>query len=285
MEKYYSFAGVDILIEMPEENAYTEERVLAPFRQTKTSNPHRFSFRMVDEILPPAGVCVASGSDFCVYQEEKGYTRYVGTLQEAWGNAYMRVEHLGNNHKAQIKRTRYNSQTIGVKTVLNGIAAEHLIAQAHGFVFHASFIAHNGRGILFTAPSETGKSTQAELWKRLRSAEIVNGDRSAVRIVEEGAIACGIPFAGSSQICKNETLPLAAIVYLKQAPQTSIRRLRGGEAFRRIWEGCSINVWDRSDVECVSATVEQVVQQVPIFELSCTPDESAVIALEGVLKL
>ena len=142
----------------------------------------------------------------------------------------------------------------------------------------------DGKAILFTAPSETGKSTQADLWHRLRGAAIHNGDRSAVRWQDGRAYACGVPFAGSSQICENVTLPLAAIVYLRQAPETTIRRLRGAESFRCLWEGCSVNTWDRADVDRISETVLQVLTAVPVFELACTPDESAILALEGVLN-
>ncbi|WP_370839368.1 hypothetical protein [Intestinibacter bartlettii] len=33
------------------------------------------------------------------------------------------------------------------------------------------------KGILFSAPSGTGKSTQADLWEKYENAEIINGDR------------------------------------------------------------------------------------------------------------
>ena len=78
-------------------------------------------------------------------------------------------------------------------------------------------------------------------------------------------------------------VPLTAVVYLKQAPQTTIRRLRGAEAFRRVWEGVSVNVWDKNDVSMVMETVSRVIESVPVWHLACTPDESAVIALEQQL--
>ena len=286
MKKYYSFAGVDIEIEMPDEVMYTEERYLEAFRcnANNSASLHCFRFEVVKELTPPEGTCIANEGGLWVYVQDEVQVRYIGSVQQSWENAYLRVTHRDYEHSVQLKQSAQINK-IGVHTVLNSLAAEHLITEADGFLFHSSYIEWHGKGILFTAPSGTGKSTQADLWEKLRGAEILNGDRSAVRCCEDGSVlVCGVPFAGSSQICKNRTLPLGTIVYLKQAPQTTIRRLRGAEAFRRVWEGCSVNTWDREDVMSISETVQRVVMAVPVFELACTPDESAVMALERALE-
>ena len=41
---------------------------------------------------------------------------------------------------------------------------------------------------------------------------------------------------------------------------------------------------DRSDVENVSALIGKAAEYVPVFYLCCTPDETAVNALENALK-
>lgn len=281
MKKYYSFAGIDLEIDIPDPWMYENDRHLAPFRVDAVENPQIFHFEIVDELTPPTGECVALDGDLRVYDDG---TRYVGTVQQSWKDGYLRVSGKDRERLVQLKRSVYTN-TVSAKTVLHSVQAEHLTARSGGFILHSSFIAHNGRAILFTAPSGTGKSTQADLWRQLRGAKICNGDRCAVRCTEEGCFACGIPFAGSSEYCENVTLPLAAVVYLKQAPQTEIRRLRGAESFRRIWEGVSVNTWDREDVALVSDTVTKVLSQVPVFELACTPDESAILALEGALTI
>ena len=78
-------------------------------------------------------------------------------------------------------------------------------------------------------------------------------------------------------------LPVKAIVYLGQASQTSIRRLRGTEAFRRIWEGVSVNTWNVEDVASAMDITTRVIGAVPVYHLVCTPDESAVLTLEQQL--
>lgn len=283
MEKYYSFAGIELAICIPEDRIYQDERYLAPFRVDTVTDPHRYTFEMVESLTPPAGACIHAAGGFRVYQEDAWQIRYIGSVADSWKPAYIRVAHLGREHRVELRQDQIPGR-IGTNTVLNSIAAEHLVAQEGGFVFHSSYICWQGKAILFTAPSGTGKSTQAELWRSLRGAEVINGDRSVVRVTEDGVFACGIPFAGSSQCCKNQTLPLAAIVYLDQAPCTTIHRLQGFESFRRIWEGVSVNIWDKEDMALVSEAVERVARNVPVFYLPCTPDESAVTALEQALR-
>lgn len=283
MEKYYHFADLDFAISIRDEWMYDDDRILAPFRVDTVNDPHRFCFELVDSLIPPAGILAASMDNFVEYWEENTKVRYIGAVNGDWTCAYIRVCHKEKEHTVHLKRSAYLNQ-LGPKTVLNAIQAEHLIARNHGFVFHCSYIDRNGKAVLFTAPSETGKSTQADLWYKYRNTEIINGDRAVVRIENGELIAEGIPFAGSSQYCKNVTLPLEAIVYLGQAPVTTIRRMHGYEAFSKIWEGVSVNTWDKTDMELVSHVVQRIAQKVPVFHMPCTPDESAVNVLEQELR-
>lgn len=282
MERHYSFAGVDITLAMREERFFEDDRALKVFRSQPGQEPHRFDFQFVDEITPPTGVLAANPGGFQAYHDGTADIRYFGSVQNGWDSAYLRAEHRGKAHTVQVKNASVPGR-IGTHIVLGALSAEHLVLDAEGVVLHASYVLHSGKAILFTAPSGTGKSTQADLWQTHRNARIINGDRVVIRMENGQAVACGIPFAGSSVYCENVTAPLAAIVYLGQAPQTAISRLTGFRAFRRVWEGCSVNTWNRTDVEKATAIVEQIIRQVPVYYLPCTPDETAVEALEGVL--
>lgn len=279
MERHYRFAGIEITVDIPDEAGCNDERMLAAFRTEKVTDPHRFEFELVDELLPTEGCILTKQPGYCVYGD--GYTqiRYIG----AEGNPHIRAVHNGKLHRVQVKKSSH-LQSITAKTVLNAIALERLAVQNNGFVFHCSYIEHKGEAILFTAPSGTGKSTQAELWVKHRGARMINGDRAVVRLENGTPLACGIPFAGSSVYCENRTLPIKAVVYLSQAPQTTIQQIRGYAAFSKIWEGVSVNTWNRQDVEAVSHSVKSLAECAPVFYLPCTPDESAVIALEREME-
>ena len=283
MEKHYCFAGTEVTVSIPKKWMYEDDRQLAPFRVSQVNDSHIFYFEVVETIPEPTGNLEILLPGVRVYREKNRYVRYIGTVENGWENAYIRAEYGDREHFVKVI-VREPMTFIGVKTVLNSLGAEHLIAKAGGFIFHCSYIDCGGKAILFTAPSGTGKSTQAELWKKYREACIINGDRAAICEKDGQLFAEGIPFSGSSSYCVNRTLPLAAIVYLSQAPQTIIKKVRGLEAFSKVWEGVSVNTWVKEDVEKVTNVVQRIAMEIPVYHLACTPDESAVITLEEVLR-
>lgn len=283
MRKNYRFAGLEISVCIPDEKIYENEYRLTPFSIEKVNEPEEFFFELREQLEEPSGICVTENSNFCLYQDGNKRIRYVGAVEFSLDGAYIRTCSEGKRHEVQLLANKFPSQ-IGTKTVLNAMDVQHLLAQIQGVILHCSYIEYEGKAILFTAPSETGKSTQAELWKNLRDADIINGDRAALRLVEGKILAEGIPFAGSSTYCKNRSLEVTAIIYLGQAAKTSIERLKGYQAFSRIWEGVSLDMKNRSDVEKVSELISKTAESVPVYYLQCAPDETAVIALENVLK-
>ena len=95
---------------------------------------------------------------------------------------------------------------------------------------------HKGDVISVIGPSGTGKSTQAELWRSLRSAGIINGDRAAIRVLDGVPYACGIPFCGTSDICRNKKLPVKAIVCLDKGTENKLDKLSTINAFMTLNE-------------------------------------------------
>lgn len=151
-------------------------------------------------------------------------------------------------------------------------------------ILHSSFIIHNNKSILFTAPSGTGKSTQASLWERFKGAEIINGDRSAIGTRDGRYFAYGLPFSGSSNICKNKEAPLKAIVALEQSKINSVRKLSKMEAFKILLGQVAINRWNKRDMELAMNLIESLIDKVPVLLLSCRPDKEATDVLNEYLE-
>lgn len=161
---------------------------------------------------------------------------------------------------------------------------EILLTQFDTFSLHSSFIRWKGHGILFTAPSGTGKSTQADLWEATRNAQQLNGDRSMVRWEKGTWTAYGSPFAGSSGIYKNESAPIGAIVVLRQAGENTLTVLNPSEAFRLLYSETVIPKWYQDAHEKIIHLVMKLASEIPVVMLQCLPDESAVEVLEQYLN-
>lgn len=245
---------------------------------------HHLKVSFSDVLPEPEGTEVYTGGDFRVYRAGETLCRIVGDLSRGADSAYLYTRHQGERTEALFRRSALDRK-VGGKQILRALDVNRLITEHRGILLHASFIEYEGKAILFTAPSETGKSTQAQLWCDHAGAALVNGDRAAIRIIDGGVYACGIPMSGSSPVRRNVMLPLAAIVYLSQAPQNRIEKLRGVRAFRRVWEGCTVNLWERAEVDLATRTVTDILSRVPVYHLACTPDAGAVHLLKHTLEV
>lgn len=151
---------------------------------------------------------------------------------------------------------------------------------------HCSAVDIGGRAVLFCGPSGIGKSTQAELWRSLEGAEIINGDRAALYFdgSDDRPLAASLPVAGTSGICVNRTLPLAAAVILGQAKENVCRRLGPIEAFAGLMNNSAFEKGSRAQLDAVSALCAKAAGKIPVLRLDCTPDEGAVRALKEALR-
>ncbi len=167
---------------------------------------------------------------------------------------------------------------------MGAAAIHHRLLGKDCAVIHASYIDYNGKGIVFTAPSQTGKSTQAELWRFHNGAQILNGDRALLLPIHGkwhtgGYIACG-----SSGVCKNRCLPLGAIVILAQGPQNVIRPATPKERIHALFTAMDFFHWSTEDLDLALALAGQIAAQAPVYHLSCRPDEDAVRTLQHCLE-
>lgn len=171
------------------------------------------------------------------------------------------------------------------RNICDLLELETLLLDWGGLLLHASFIRmKNGQGLLFSAPSGTGKSTQAELWERLEGADILNGDRAGLLRENDGWHAWGLPYAGSSGVYRNEGAPLTAIVLLRQAPENRVRRVSIPEAFTGLYPEFTVHRWDVRFVERATDAILSLLGDVPVFLLECRPDGGAVAALKSALE-
>lgn len=247
LSEFYEFGGT--LFRIDSEEPLLESKYTAPFACAGTKTP-----------------------DFVIT---------VGYSGEKMQNGFSNANRSGSSVRIEFAES-YRGK-ISAKNAIEESGVFRMLAEHGGVVLHSSYIiTQRGEALLFSAPSGTGKSTQAELWRSYAGAKVINGDRALVK-AENGVTANGILFSGTSGISKNVTAPLRAIVLLRQSEKNEIRSVSGKEAFMRLLPQCSYYPDEEENLRIVTGILAEIISAVPVYDFGCVPDESAVSALSEVL--
>lgn len=155
----------------------------------------------------------------------------------------------------------------------------------HGsFIAHAAVVEYDGLAYAFMAPSGTGKSTHVKLWMNTLKSNcaIINGDKPILRLdkTPEGnprVLACGSPWAGKEGWQTNTSAPLAALCFLTRGSTDTCHRISPTEAF----DSAVRQIYMPSNPTSAIRTldfVDVLLQTVPLYQLSCTMNKTAVKA-------
>lgn len=165
-------------------------------------------------------------------------------------------------------------------SVLRFLPLRAIFQQFQTLFFHAAQIALGDTGILFTAPSGTGKTTQAHLWERYRGAKIICNDRTLVRKSDSRWQTYGYPIDGSEPVCSGEIHTLGAVVLLEQGDGNRVERMKASRALPRLMPQLVIDGWSARARELAMEQLLTLLAEIPVYILSCTPDYEAVSCLE-----
>ncbi len=161
--------------------------------------------------------------------------------------------------------------------IATGILFAQKLLPFEGTYLHASAVVLEGKAYLFSAHSGTGKSTHTEKWCRLFGAEYLNDDKPALRFFNSQWTAYGTPWSGKHDLSSPQGAPVGGIAFLKRGAQNSIRRLTAQEAVP-LFVGQSLwRLPKHEQMEQQLRLVDRLVQQVPIWELTCRNDDDAAI--------
>ena len=152
-------------------------------------------------------------------------------------------------------------------------------------ILHCAYVEYHGEAILFSAPSETGKTTQANLWEKYRGSRTVNGDRSLLGKKNGRWTAQGWPVCGTSEVCHDEAFPIRAVVMLSQAKENRAVRMTPGQAFPLVYSQITVNRWNREDHIHTMDLIQDLLESVPVYHLGCTISEEAVECLARILEV
>lgn len=171
-----------------------------------------------------------------------------------------------------------------VHQILRMLPIRQMVLSRSVLFLHASQVMYENKGILFSAPSGTGKTTQAKLWRQFRNAEIICNDRTLLKEANGAWRTYGYPYDGSEPVRSNQVLTLGAIVLLQQASENKIVRLSPAKALSLLLGQSVIDTWNPESRLRAIELIARMLEKIPVYQLGCTISEQAVTVLEHALQ-
>ena len=279
MKKVFKIGGFCFSLTYPSEISPPPNFMLF---EASDKQPNFFYALKVAESLPvPCGSLIAEREDIKIFSSNGFENRLIGIKGRDSFYAYYSET---SDITAEITLSLSEIADLHIDPVFTSLLAlERRLIRSNALILHCAYIRHNGRAILFSAPSETGKTTQANLWKKHRNSETVNGDRALLQRIDNNWFARGWPVCGTSEDCCNEDTPIRAIVMLSQGTEDNLSILSPITAFSQLYSQITVNTWNKDFVQRNTDLIAELVQQVPVYHLRCTISENAVKCLESAL--
>lgn len=151
-----------------------------------------------------------------------------------------------------------------------------IISDFNGMMIHASAVVVDDKAYLFSAPSGTGKSTHTQKWLELfgEKAYILNDDKPAVRVLQNGIFAYGTPWSGKHDISVNKKVVVQGICFIERGKTNEIFIINGKEAAINLFHS-SLRKLEGFEMVKLMDTIGKIVADVPIYLMRCTPTVEA----------
>lgn len=271
MIQYYKIAGIVIKVASEGINLI-EELEYQRFKTTCQNENYTVDFRVVKELELGLGNITYQDEQNIIYDD--GKYRYVN-------NRFLIKKISDNYYNVFIKKC---DNEVSNREMFNAMGFDVLLAKERKLILHASFIVYRNKAILFSAPSGTGKSTQADLWKKyVSSVEIINGDRAIIGIEDGDVKAYGLPFCGTSKITINQNFNLNTIVILRQGKINKLIELSAKDSYKYLYSQINWIGWDKKLQINILDLLEKVVSSIKIYYFECLPEQSAVEMLKTMI--
>ena len=151
-------------------------------------------------------------------------------------------------------------------------------------LMHGSAVAVDGCAYLFIAPSGTGKSTHARLWREAfgERAVMVNDDKPLVKITSSAATVFGTPWNGKHRLGSNISAPLKAVCILERAQTNRIRKIDPYEAYPVLLQQ-TYRPADPLMLKKTLSLIDRLSETAGLYRLGCNMErEAALVSYDGM---
>ena len=142
-------------------------------------------------------------------------------------------------------------------------------------MLHGSALSIDGKGIIFTAKSGTGKSTHSKLWREVFGSRVqmINDDKPLIRV--DTMEVYGTPWNGKHHLSTNTSAPLNAIVKIERALNNKIIPIDTKNALSLLMERTHVPT-DPGKRAFIMTLYLKLIKNIPFYKLECNMDPDAV---------
>lgn len=162
-----------------------------------------------------------------------------------------------------------------IEYMVTGSKFYHNLIHYNGILLHSSAVILDGKAYLFSAPSGTGKSTHTSLWlKEFPGAEILNDDKPALRILDDGIYVYGTPWSGKTDQNLNRKVPLQGIAFLNRGSENTISKMDSMNALENLLNQ-TVRPGAKNSVMQLMGLLDLIIKRIPIYQLTCNMEQEA----------
>ena len=166
---------------------------------------------------------------------------------------------------------------------LDRVLFVHLVTHGLGVMIHACGIVLDGKGYLFSGPSNAGKTTLSRLWAKATDA-IVLGDECLILRKSDGKFwIYGTPWVGEAGLYSPIGASVEKVFFIHHARQNLVTALPPEQAAERLLAQSILTPHDAFAIQYGLDLCLDFVVGVPAYQFGFVPERSAVQLIQKLV--
>lgn len=282
MEKRLRIGSIKLLFQYrhteyfePSIEAYVDEGI----------NPEYTMFVTVEDAIPaPEGKLIGTSGGRKRYAAPAGET----IIREDSENTIThRMDLSADRRQAHVYlHTSLKERLPEAEYIFTGMMFFEMALNEGYLPIHASAVDVGEEALLFAGPSTSGKSTQANLWKKHRNdtCVILNDDKPLLFVRKGKSFVLGTPWSGKERRNENRTTGVSHILFIDKAQTNQLKTMTTSEKIKEMMRNV-VRPGREKSIRLVTDLVSRVIDTAPMQRFLCTKEDSAYRFLSDRLNL
>lgn len=159
---------------------------------------------------------------------------------------------------------------------LDRLLMMYILAKKKGVVIHSACIEINEMAYIFAGSSGAGKTTISRQFALRKGGAVLSDERVVIRKADGKYKAFGTPWPGEAGIAVNKGLPLSGIFFIYHGIENKIKEIKCGDALQRLLPITFIPWYDPEIMTEILFFYEELLSDIPTYELFFKPDDELV---------